>query len=148
MNPLSSSPAFLPFGLAAVLLCANLLFLWVRSGGARAKTQSTPNSEDVAQFGSKLAGVDPEPIARVLRAHTNAQASIYPFLVLGLLYVAAGGGLIAASAYCGIFCLARVVHTVAYLAAKQPWRTVAFVTGLLVTGVLLLHVLWLLLAPR
>ncbi len=147
MSPATNSSAFLAFALAAIVLCVNLLFLWVRSGAARNAVKSTPNAEDVAIFGSQLAEADPPPIARVLRAHANAQASIYPFLVLGALYVAAGGPGRPALAYCTIFCVARMAHSYAYLAAKQPWRTVAFVAGLLVTAVLLLHVLWLLLPP-
>ena len=52
-------------------------------------------------------------------------------VVLGALYVAAGGPGRPALAYCTIFCVARMAHSYAYLAAKQPWRTVAFVAGLL-----------------
>jgi microsomal prostaglandin-E synthase 1 len=144
MNTVSSSPAFLAFAFACVVLCLNLMFLWARSGAVRGKVKSTPNSEDAAQFGAKLAEVDPPDIARVLRAHSNAQASIYPFLALGLVYVLAGGAAMPAIIYCVAFCAARILHSAAYLQGRQPWRTVFFVAGMLVTGVLLVHVLWLL----
>jgi uncharacterized MAPEG superfamily protein len=148
MNDLSTYPAFVAFAFACVVLCGNLLFLWVRSGTTRNKAKSTPNAEDATQFGATLAALDPPAIARVLRAHANAQASIYPFLALGLVYVLAGGPATPAIAYCVVFCIARLVHSYAYLTGKQPWRTVFFVIGLLVTLALLLHVLWLLVMAR
>ncbi|MBL8287991.1 MAG: MAPEG family protein [Rubrivivax sp.] len=148
MNSISNSPGFLPFALAAVVLCINLLWLWAHSGSARNTAKATPNAEDAALFGGTLADIDPPPIARVLRAHANAQASIYPFLVLGALYLAAEGGRLPALIYCSVFCAARVIHSFAYLAGRQPWRTIAFVTGFAATGVLMVHVLWLLLAPK
>jgi uncharacterized MAPEG superfamily protein len=144
MNTLSSSTTFLAFAFACVVLCSNLLFLWVRSGAVRSKVKSTPNTEDAAQFGAKLADVDPPDIARVLRAHSNAQASIYPFLALGFVYVLAGGAAAPAIVYAAAFCTARILHSAAYLQGKQPWRTVFFVAGLLVTVALMFHVLWLL----
>jgi microsomal prostaglandin-E synthase 1 len=148
MNTLSNSTAFMAFAYACALLCGNLLFLWVRSGAVRGKSKWTPNTEDVTQFGAKLAEVDPPDIARVLRAHSNAQASIYPFLALGLVYVLAGGAATPAIVYAATFCTARILHSAAYLQGKQPWRTVFFVAGLLVTVALLLHVLWLLITAK
>ncbi|MND01248.1 MAPEG family protein [compost metagenome] len=47
--------------------------------------------------------------------------------------------------FCGIFALARWLHSYAYLAGKQPWRTIFFVTGGLTTIALMLDIGWLLL---
>jgi uncharacterized MAPEG superfamily protein len=79
----------------------------------------------------------------VLRAHSNAQASIYPFFILGLLFVLAGSTPVAATILFGIFTAARLTHSIVYLAGKQPWRTLAFVVGLLATMALMVNVFWL-----
>lgn len=143
---LANQPAFVAYALACVALCGNLLFLWAYSGAARNRCKSTPNPEDAALFGAALAATDPEGVARVLRAHANAQASIVPFLALGLVYVLAGGPPGPAAIYCGVFTLARWLHSWAYLGGRQPLRTIAFVLAALPLLALALHVVWLLLA--
>ena len=148
MNNWLSNPTFVAYTIACVVLCCNLLFLWTYSGAARNKAKSTPNAEDVARFGATLAPIDPPAIARVLRAHSNAQANIYPFLALGLVYVLAGGAFWPGTTYFAIFCLARLLHSYAYLNAMQPSRTVSFVVGSLATFALMVHVVWVLIAAR
>jgi prostaglandin-E synthase 1 len=148
MNTLSHNPAFVAYAIACLVLCGNLLFLWGYSGAVRSKAKSTPNSEDVAIFGGALAEADPPAIARILRAHSNAQASVYPFLFLGLIYVLAGGGAALGAAYFTVFSAARLLHSYAYIAGKQPWRTIFFVTGALATGVLMVNDAWLILAAH
>jgi uncharacterized MAPEG superfamily protein len=69
----------------------------------------------------------------VLRAHRNAEANIYPFLFLGLVYVLAGGTDGFAKIVFGLFTGARLVHSVAYVAGKQPWRTLSFTFGAVAT---------------
>jgi glutathione S-transferase len=76
----------------------------------------------------------------VLRAHANAMANIVPFLILGLLYVLLGAGRTGALAYFAVFTLARHGHSVTYLGALRPWRTVSYVAGLLATLGLLVQV--------
>jgi len=148
MNNLSQSPVFIAYAAACVVLCCNLLFLWVYSGTMRNRVKSTPNAEDVPLFGGALAEIEPPAIARVLRAHSNAQASIYPFLVLGLIYVLAEGTAALGTTYFITFCAARLLHSYAYVAAKQPWRTISFVVGGLVTLALMVNVVWLLVVAK
>ena len=126
---LSNHPAFVAYAITCVALCCNLIFLWAYSGAARSKAKSTPNPEDASRFSSRLADVDPPEIARVLRAHANAQATIVPFLALGLVYVLAGGPPGAAAWYFTVFTVARWLHSWAYLGSRQPLRTVCFVVG-------------------
>jgi hypothetical protein len=52
------------------------LSLWGYSGAVRAKTKTAINKEDAAMQSARLAETDPPEVARVLRAHSNAQASI------------------------------------------------------------------------
>ncbi|HEY6462319.1 MAG TPA: MAPEG family protein, partial [Polyangiaceae bacterium] len=68
-------------------------------------------------------------VARVLRAHRNAMANVVPFAILGLVYVLAGGSGTVALWVFGIFTVARLGHTVAYLGEKQPWRSLFFGLG-------------------
>lgn len=136
--------AFVAYAISCLILCVNLLFLWGYSGAVRGKVKSTPNVEDVAAFGGSLAEVDPPAVARVLRTHSNAQANIFPFVVVGLLYLLAGGNGGLATIAFGVFTVARLLHSLAYLKQWQPWRTVFYVIGALSTGVLMVNVAWLL----
>ena len=141
---LMGNPAFVVYAVTAVVLVLDLLFLWVYSGVVRGGTKTAINEEDAAQFGSTLVAGDPPEVARVLRAHRNAEASIYPFLVLGLVFVLAGGSAGTAKIIFGIYVAARLLHTAVYLAGKQPWRAIAFVTGLLASVALIVAIVRLL----
>jgi uncharacterized MAPEG superfamily protein len=145
---LLNNPAFVAYAIACIALSVNLMFLWAKSGAVRNKAKSTPNPEDATQFGAALAEAEPPAIARVLRAHANAQASIVPFLALGLVYVLAGGPFTPAALYFTVFTVARWLHTWAYLGARQPLRTIFFVVASLPLLALVVHLMWLLLAAR
>ena len=145
MNQLNN-PVFVAYAVTCVALSGNLLFLWAYSGATRNKNKSTPNPEDATRFNATLADIDPPAVARVLRAHANAQASIVPFLALGLVYVLGGGPLSPAVLYFSIFTLGRLLHSWAYLAGRQPLRTIFFVAASLPLLALMVHVVWLLLA--
>jgi uncharacterized MAPEG superfamily protein len=138
-----NNATFVVYAITCVVLSLNLLLLWGYSGSTRAKTKTAINDEDANQFGAALAHVDPPEVARVLRAHANAQAAIYPFLFLGLVFVLAGGSALFAEIVFGIFVAARIVHSVAYLAAKQPWRTICFIVSGLATLALIVDIVWL-----
>lgn len=133
MQPMLSNPAFVAYATACLVLCANLLFLWGFSGVVRGKTKTVLNSEDsdLVAKGAKVVESEPPEVARVLRAHRNAEASIYPFFCMGLIYVLLGGSAIHAKILFSGFVFARIVHSIAYMAGKQPWRTISFVLGAL-----------------
>lgn len=141
---LLGQPAFVAYATACLVLCANLLFLWAYSGATRGKTKTAINEEDAAIFGGTLGALDPPAVARVLRAHANAQANILPFLILGLLFVLMGGSDTAAKLFFGIFAVARWAHSWAYLSGKQPWRTVLFLVSGITTIALMLDLAWML----
>jgi prostaglandin-E synthase 1 len=132
---LTTNPAFAIYCLTAVALSLNLLGLWGYSGAVRGKTKTTPNPEDPGTVakGAQVVAVDPPQVARVLRAHTNAMASIVPHLGLGLLYVILGASAQMAWIFFGGFTVLRFVHSFAYVGEKQPWRTISFVIGGLFT---------------
>jgi uncharacterized MAPEG superfamily protein len=144
MNSSLSNPAFVVYAIACLILSVNVLFLWGYSGFVRYRTKTVMNEEDAARYGTPLAEVDPPAVARVLRVHANAQASIYPFLFLGLVFVLAGGSARTGAIIFGIFTAARLLHSICYLRAMQPWRTNFFTVGLLVTVALIVDIVWLL----
>lgn len=144
MNNWLNNPTFVIYAITCLVLCGNLLFLWAYSGAKRGKTRTSPNEEDVATFGGSITEIDPAPVARILRAHRNAQASIYPFLLLGWVFVLAGGTSGTAAILFGTFTVARLLHSWVYLTGKQPWRTYLFAVGGLATIALMLVIVWLL----
>jgi uncharacterized MAPEG superfamily protein len=144
MGNLVNNSAFQIYAITSLVLCINLLFLWAYSGAQRGKTKTSPNAEDVARFGGILSEVDPPEVARILRVHRNAQASIYPFLLLGLIFVLAGGTGGTAAILFGTFAVARLLHSFFYLRGKQPWRTFFFIVGGLATLALMMAIVWLL----
>jgi prostaglandin-E synthase 1 len=140
----AANPTFLAYVLTSLVLSLNLLVLWVSSGAIRARGGVAINPEDGARYGAQVRDSDPPAVARLLRAHHNAEATIYPFLLLGLLYVLAGGGAGIAVPIFAIFTVARIAHSIVYVRALQPWRTIAFATSLLAIIALMaavLHVL-------
>lgn len=139
---LSSNPTFVLYALMSIVLSLNLLVLWAFSGVKRGSTGASPNAEDVTRFGGTLAFTEPPELARVLRAHGNAAANIVPFLILGLVFVLSGGSRTVAAWLFGIFTVARLLHSVAYLNGKQPWRTIAFSIGGLATIALMAAIAW------
>ena len=141
MSELTHNPAFVAYAVSAALLCLNLFGLWLYSGAARNRTRTLINPEDARLLkGRSIVERDPPEVARVLRAHANAMANILPFLILGFLYVLLGASRTGAVVYFGIFTLARYVHSVAYIAALQPWRTVSYLVGLLASIGLIVQV--------
>jgi prostaglandin-E synthase 1 len=128
---IAAYPAFLAYAATCVVLCLNLLMLWVSSGAIRARGGVAINPEDGARYDVPVSECDPPNVARLLRAHRNAEATIYPFLLLGLLYVFAGGRAAIAIPIFTVFVVARIVHSIVYLKAMQPWRSIAFAVSLL-----------------
>jgi prostaglandin-E synthase 1 len=140
----SPTPAFLAYAFTCLVLSLNLLTLWVYSGATRAKGGLAINPDDGARHSVPVSELDSPAVARLLRAHRNAEATIYPFLLLGLVYVLAGGGAGMAVPIFTIFIGARIAHSIVYLRAMQPWRTIAFATSLFAIMALMaavLHVL-------
>ena len=133
------------FGIYAIFatgLCLMLMSIDGASGASRAKTKTAVNAEDKA-FAKDLQIVpdDPEPVARVMRAHRNALANVIPFLAVMFLFVALGASSTWVLALCGVFSFARLVHVFAYVGAKQPFRTLSFLVGQICTVIAAVQVI-------
>jgi uncharacterized membrane protein YecN with MAPEG domain len=140
----AADPAFLAYVVTSLVLSLNLLLLWASSGAIRARGGAAINPEDGARYGVAVSEIDPPDVARCLRAHRNAEATVYPFLLLGLIYILAGGGAWVAIPIFAIFVIARLTHSIVYLRAIQPWRTVAFATSLIAIAALMAAILYVL----
>ena len=128
---MQDSQTFIAYAITALILSLNLIVLWAMSGTVRAGTKTALNAEDAAMFKAAHVDADPPAVARVLRAHRNAEAVIYPFLILGLVYVLAGGHYLTSVIIFAVFVIARILHSVFYVRGGQPWRTISFtVSGL------------------
>jgi len=137
----AANPAFSAYVLTCLVLSLNLLMLWVSSGAIRARGGVAINPEDGARYSVPVSELDPPAVTRLLRAHRNGEATIYPFLLLGLVYVLAGGRAGIAIPIFTIFIFARIAHSIVYLRAMQPWRTIAFTASLLAIFALMAAVL-------
>lgn len=130
------------FSWTAVALVLNLIVLWMWSGVARARSGTASNPEDGRAYGKPVQPEDPPDVARALRAHANAAALSYPFLTLGAAYVLLNGQPRLAAAVFAVFCAARIVHSVAYLRALQPARSISFALSLFALLTLAVAVGW------
>lgn len=140
------NPTFCAYAVTCLVLSLNLLVLWVSSGAIRARGGVAINPEDGARYGAQVSESEPAGVARFLRAHRNAEATVYPFLLLGLIYVLAGGQAGIAIPIFAAFTVARIAHSVVYVRALQPWRTIAFAASLLAIIALMAALLRVLLA--
>lgn len=114
------------YGYTAAALALILMALWILSGVARARSGVTLNAEDGAKWNKPVEPADPPAVARVLRAHANAEALSYPFLALGAAFVLLNGNVLFAKVVFAGFVVARLLHAVAYLRSWQPARSIFF----------------------
>lgn len=77
------------------------------------------------------------------RCWRNDLENIPMFLLIALGY----GLLEGSAAYLGIFAIARIAHTLFYLAGLQPWRFLSYLLGVGATGAVAVHSLTLILRP-
>jgi microsomal prostaglandin-E synthase 1 len=131
MNP--SPNLVVAFAWASVLLALNLLFVWMWSGVVRARTGRTVNPEDGARWGKPVDEHDPPAVARVMRAYSNALASIVPFALLAVSFVALNGNVLFAEAVFAVFVVCRWLHTLAYLRSWQPARSILYALAFFAT---------------
>lgn len=132
MPPLAASPSFKLFMVCCVLLSFQMLVLAGMTAARRSSRQTFLNPEDdkVSFAGAKFnEGVEHPDVARIMRAHRNTLESVPLFFALGLIFVLAGGSTLGAQICFGAFTGARMLHSVFYLNALQPWRTISYGIG-------------------
>ena len=123
-------PAFQPLVIFSALLVLKMGGVAFATANARRKAQVVVNPEDVGvNPGSHVEPADASSTMRYKRAHLNDVENIPAFMILALLFTLLGASATAGWAYFGVYFLARLLHTVFYVNAMQPWRTAAFAIG-------------------
>lgn len=139
MNALAALPAIQPYIISVLVLGANLVGLANATALTRGQASEVVNPEDVAL--NKKAEVvyegGNERTARYRRAHRNALENTPVFmttaLVLTLMGVSGTVGAALFYSYAGL----RIVHSICYVKAIQPFRTLSFVLALILQVVVL-----------
>jgi microsomal prostaglandin-E synthase 1 len=138
---LATNPAFAAYALASSILSLQLIVLALLTGLARGRTKTYVQREDAATFKGEKAAVEHPDVARAQRSHLNTLENAVPFFVVGLLYVLTGATRTGATAYFGVFVAARILHSVVYALGLQPWRTIAYLIGILSIVGMAVHVI-------
>ncbi|MDD0975006.1 MAPEG family protein [Pseudomonas fontis] len=117
------------YALCVLVLFAKMLGISCYQGFFRLRHLAFTNLEDAGFFQRATSQQELPQVRRAARAWANDLENIPLFFVLGGLCVALGT---ASSASAWLFCTftaARVMHTLLYLGARQPWRTLAYAVG-------------------
>jgi uncharacterized MAPEG superfamily protein len=130
------------YAFTAIVLTFKMIAVSLAQGRGRVSTQIFTNPEDAQLFGGKLEAVEASSVQRASSAWRNDLENIPIFLILAWIYVAAGLSTGAFEIYCTVFVVARILHTVFYLNAVQPWRTVSFTVGAVAMIALAIHLLF------
>lgn len=144
MSDLLAQPVMHLFAVCSAILVLKMWLTGNCTGFLRVARGIFITSEDYAFAGKAEAAADPQ-IERLRRAHQNDLENILPFLSVGFLYALSEPSYNTAWWLFTIFTTGRVLHTVLYALALQPWRTIAFEMGnlslLVMTGLLLVELL-------
>ncbi|HYO57961.1 MAPEG family protein [Archangium sp.] len=135
-NLLLSLPGFRLYALCAIVLIFKMYAVGIYTARTRSRLKVALNAEDAALFGAQLAATEHPEVERVLRTHRNDVENIPAFLALGLIAVLAGVPVLGMQICFIVFTAARVVYSIAYIKALQPWRSVSFGLGTLSMGAL------------
>ncbi len=131
MDVLVNNRAFGTYALCAAILALKMLVSAVYTGICRMRSGGYVNPEDAAAFGkgARAGEVEQPAVAHALRIQRNDLENIPAFFAIGLIYVLLGATPFGAAVYCWTFTIARVVHTLTYMAHLQPWRAIAYFVG-------------------
>ena len=141
MPSLLENVALRYYAIAGTVLAFHLIALALWTGAVRNKHKQFVNPEDATLNKGQNTPADHPDVERVRRAHNNAIENAIPFFVVGALYVVTGATATGALAYFGAFVGARLLHTLFYLAGRQPFRTLCFLVGVLAVIGMGVHVL-------
>src|SRR5215831_5853457 len=127
------------YAITTIVLALKMAAISIVQGRARLGAGIFTNPEDAKRFGGQQASAEVPMVERASRAWRNDLENIPIFLILAWIYVYAGLAPYAFVIYCIIFMIARVIHTICYLNAIQPGRTIAFTVGALTMLAMIVH---------
>ncbi|MNO62750.1 MAPEG family protein [compost metagenome] len=124
------------YAVCVVGLFLKMFALSCYQGYFRLRYLAFTNPEDAAVFKRAAQLAERPQVCRAGRAWMNDLENIPLFIALGGLAIAVAAPGPQVAWLCGVFTVARCVHTLAYLAGWQPWRTLAYGVGVLCLWVL------------
>jgi glutathione S-transferase len=127
------------YALTTIVLALKMFAISIVQGRARTSANAFANPEDAAMFGGTIVPQEVAGVQRAAKAWMNDLENIPIFLILALIYAIAGLSGTAFIVYCVVFTVARILHTIFYLNAMQPWRTIAYTVGALTSLALMIH---------
>lgn len=133
--------AFRVYAVCTTILVFKMVTVALLTGRARIRLQAFITPEDARLNKVAECAHEPPEIQRLHRLHQNDVENILPFFAVGLVYVLSGASPLGATAYFSTFTVARVLHTIFYLAKLQPWRSIVFTVGLLCMVMMLVQIL-------
>jgi uncharacterized MAPEG superfamily protein len=129
------------YAITAIVLALKMAAISVVQGRGRLSSGTFTNPEDVKAFGGREASEEAPAVLRASKAWRNDLENIPIFLIVAWIYVYAELSVVAFVIYCLVFIVARIGHTIFFLNAVQPARTIAFTVGALSFLALIIHVL-------
>jgi glutathione S-transferase len=133
MGTFGTNPALSLFAISAAVVGLHLLALAFWTATVRVMRKAFVNPEDARLNKGTEVDVDHPDVQRAKRAHLNALENAVPFFVIGYLFVLTSPSELGAGVYFFTFAAARVLHSIFYLAGRQPFRTMTFAIGALAT---------------
>ena len=97
--------------------------------------------EDATLFGAKQVAEELPIVQRAARAWRNDLENIPIFLFLGFIFIMSPFSVGAEAIYFAVFAAARIAHTIFFLNAMQPWRTIAYAVGAIASFALTVHII-------
>jgi prostaglandin-E synthase 1 len=132
MPMLLADPSFKLYAICCAILSMQMLVLGGYTAATRARVKKFLNPEDSKvsfKDTTVVDGAEHPDVARVMRAHRNMNETLPLFFALGLIFVLTGASPMGARICFGTFTVTRVLHSIVYIKALQPWRTMMYALG-------------------
>ena len=137
-----NEPAWHLLTIVSLLLVMKLAFMSGYTQILRAlRGRKWPTPEDFGVYGGNPGELTDDAIERVRRAHQNDLENILPFFVVAVVYVSGDPSFTAVVVCLVGFLAARVLHTIFYLRAKAPHRSLAYIAGAAITAFMVVSAL-------
>jgi glutathione S-transferase len=137
----AENSAFGIYAIATSVIALHLFALALYTGRVRNRHKQWINAEDAGFFKRDVSESEHPDVLRVKRAHANALENAVPFFAVAAVYASTAPSKNGALAYFGVFVAARLLHSIAYIWGKQPFRTILFAVGVLAVIGMAVHVI-------
>ncbi|MGE8392416.1 MAPEG family protein [Pseudomonas sp. BIGb0427] len=118
------------YALCVVVLFVKMLAISCYQGFYRISRLTFKNPEDAGLVGRPPSAEELPQVARATQAWANDLENIPLFFVLGALCLVFNPPLMLTAGLMLLFTVARLLHTVCFLARWQPWRTIAYAVAI------------------